>query len=321
MRRLKYFLIILLSVLFVYSCNPNTGNSTGDNQNTENNENNDNNESSEKAIIINHNSINLAKVPEEWIVKAKEKFKIAYSHTSHGSQIVTGMKALSSYSDSSVSLKNVVASLPISFTYSSWGFATGVFFADYWGDEAEGYDLGHNGDLTWSNATKMLLSRNGNDRNVVMWSWCGGVSDNDERGIKAYLDAMNKLEKDYPDIKFIYMTGHLDGTGVNGNLHKRNEQIRIYCEKNGKILFDFADIESYDPNGKYFLDRGADDGCNYDSGNWAEQWIGANSDSELARLAKSGNCEECAHSQRLNCIMKGRAFWYMMARMAGWNGN
>ena len=45
------------------------------------------------------------------------------------------------------------------------------------------------------------------------------------------------------------MTGHLDGGGTAGNLNVRNNQIRNYCIANDKILFDFADIESYKPNG------------------------------------------------------------------------
>ena len=69
-----------------------------------------------------------------------------------------------------------------------------------------------------------------NNINVVIWSWCGGVSDNTEEGINIYLNAMNQLEEDYPDVKFVYMTGHLDGTGEEGNLHIRNEQIRKFLK-------------------------------------------------------------------------------------------
>ena len=61
------------------------------------------------------------------------------------------------------------------------------------------------------------------------------------------------------------MTGHLDTTGVDGNLHQRNEQIREYCSTNNKWLFDFADIESNDPDGYYYLDKAAYDTCSYDS--------------------------------------------------------
>src|SRR5690606_14437501 len=105
-------------------------------------------------------------------------------------------------------------------------------------------------------------------------SWCGGCSENTEAGIDAYLTAMTNLERDFPGVTFVYMTGHLDGSGESGNLHRRNEQIRDYCVDNGKVLFDFADLESYDPDGNYFLDKAADDGCNYEkvngqAGNWA----------------------------------------------------
>jgi len=125
---------------------------------------------------------------------------------------------------------------------------------------------------------------------------------------------MNQLETDYPGVTFVYMTGHLDGTGVAGNLHVRNNQIRDYCIANNKVLFDFADIESYDPDGNYYLDRGADDNCNYDGGNWAIEWCAAHPGNSLCDWC------DCAHSQPLNCNLKARAFWWMLARLAGWDG-
>ena len=121
-------------------------------------------------------------------------------------------------------------------------------------------------------------------------------------------------------------TGHLDAGGATGNLNLRNAQIRNYCLKNNKILFDFAAIESFGPDRKTnYMKLLANDNCDYDSDgnqsldtNWAIDWVESHPDSALARLA--GKCGDCAHSQTLNCVLKGRAFWWMMARLAGWNG-
>ena len=78
--------------------------------------------------------------------------------------------------------------------------------------------------------------------------------DDNRRACSLYLSLMDGLEQEFPGVTFVYMTGHLTGTGVGGNLNQRNEQIRAYCRANNKVLFDFADIESYDPDGDYFLD-------------------------------------------------------------------
>ncbi len=248
-----------------------------------------------QPIITGHLCTSLEELPDEWIITAKEELTIWYGHTSHGSQITTGMQNLMSH-----------YGFPYDYNYSGSGGALSY--------QEVGGDLGHNGDLTWEATTRNKLNEPGNDRNVVIWSWCGGVSNNTEDGINIYLNAMNQLEIDFPEVKFVYMTGHLDGTGEEGNLHVRNNQIRNYCIANNKILFDFADIESYDPDGNYFLDLYANDNCNYTGGNWAQEWCGANPGSDLC-----WDCS-CAHSQPLNCNLKGRAFWWMISRIAGWTG-
>lgn len=152
-----------------------------------------------------------------------------------------------------------------------------------------------------------------------MWSWCG-QADTSEANIQLYLDLMSGLEVDYPHVTFVYMTGHLNGTGETGNLYQRNNQIRNHCIANESVLFDFADIESYDPDGNYFRDKIANDNCDYDSdgngsreSNWADEWCAANP-------GQCPACNSCAHSRCLNCYLKGKAFWWIMARIAGWDG-
>jgi|LGOV01.1.fsa_nt_gb hypothetical protein len=43
------------------------------------------------AIIIDHTCTDLSEIPEEWISQSKAMFNMSYGHTSHGSQIVSGM--------------------------------------------------------------------------------------------------------------------------------------------------------------------------------------------------------------------------------------
>jgi len=252
-----------------------------------------------KPIIADHTSTDLQRLPLAYIAKAKSEFGISYGHTSHGSQIVSGMVELQHKDDQ--------------FAFDFAGSDNVLKLFDH---EPRG-DLGNPNRVEWSQRTRDMLDERGDYVNIVIWSWCGQVSGASEEDIDLYLNLMQELEKDYPGVVFIYMTGHLDGSGETGNLHQRNEQIREFCKANNKVLYDFADIERYDPDGNDFLSRNADDGCNYiDNGiknNWAKEWCNRNPD----------QCNEyrCAHSESLNCDKKAAAFWWLISRIAGWSGD
>lgn len=266
------------------------------------------------AIIVDHACTDLSRIPATAIADAKARLRIAYGHTSHGSQLITGMNALAANSLYSWNAGGTNGALKI----HDGGLAGDVGYHPQWVNNTRAY-LG-----TPDAATGRGTSHA--DINVILWSWCGQVSSRTQQDmISTYLAPMTQLETEYPGVKFVYMTGHLDGTGAQGNLNQRNEQIRAYCRANRKILFDFADIESYAPGGATnFMERLADDGCNYDSDangtrdqNWASQWLAAHPSDPLAVAAKA--CGSCAHSETLNCIQKGRAAWWLWARLGGWS--
>ena len=259
------------------------------------------------AVIVNHTSISSDRIPSTWIDQAKQKLHIAYGHTSHGSQISTGM----------------AGSLPWQERTTPSALAGGgaLDLRDYYGDFGGlgvASDLGNPNRTAWESATRTYLAQNP-AINVIIWSWCGQV-DGTQAEIQQYLDLMNGLEHDFPNVKFVYMTGHTDGAALTGNVPTRNKQIRDYCNANNKILYDFADIESYDPDGTYFGDKLVNDACDYDSNgdgirdrNWAIDW-------QNAHPGEWYNCES-AHSQPLNANMKAYAAWWLWARLAGWDGN
>ena len=252
--------------------------------------------------IIDHPMANLPLISSESIVKAKTKLHIAYGHTSHGSQLISGMEGLITFKGSLYSFNNGGSDGSLDLRDRPFSGAS---------------DLGNPNRTAWSEATRKYLDENP-DINVVIWSWCGQVSSASEEDINTYLSLMSQLEEDYPNIKFVYMTGHLDGSGVDGNLNLRNEQIRKYCRENRKILYDFADIESYDPDGNInYMLLNANDGCYYDSdgngsrdANWAVDW--QNSHTVNVDWYNCGS----AHSQPLNANLKAYAAWALWTSIA-----
>lgn len=257
----------------------------------------------DSVLIASHTATLLSAIPEQWILKAKSDLHIAYGHTSHGSQLITGMDGL-------VTAKGQL------YSFNSTGSGGALELRDTPFSGAS--DLGNPNFTAWESATRTYLASHA-EINVVIWSWCGQVSSASAADITTYLTLMNGLERDYPNVKFVYMTGHLDGSGVTGNLYQRDEQIRAFVRENKKILYDFADIESYNPDGVPFVDKNANDNCDYDSDgngsldrNWATDW----------QTAHPGQWFSCsaAHSQPLNGNLKAYAAWYLWARLAGWDG-
>jgi hypothetical protein len=256
------------------------------------------------ALIIDHNSVkDFDKIPAFWLAEAK-KLALHYAHTSHGSQIISGILALEDSTYSVAVRESGTEGLPPAETPAALRIYDGnppetyIEPDDYW-DGDSGMD-------------RTRAVANTGNYNFSMWSWCGQQSSNDTATVQSYLDNLNTLESEFPAMRFIYMTGHTDGTDTPltpGTLKYNNNLVRQYVINNNKVLFDFADIESYDPDGNYYVNNSEGD-CT-----WCQTWCN-NHPADCTNLTSS-----CAHSHPYNCKLKAKAFWYMMARLAGWNGN
>ncbi len=275
------------------------------------------------SMIIDHHNTDISQIPVTAIEQAKATLHIAYGHTSHGSQLISGMGSggtqLDSFLNNSPRYNSSISGIYSGLYTWNNGGANGALDLH---DHAMGGDVGYY--PAWLNNTRAYLDDPANsDVNVIIWSWCGQASGYSEQDmLNKYLIPMNQLEQDYPDVTFVYMTGHLNGSGETGNLHLRNEQIRQYCLLNNKVLYDFADIESYDPDGLVnYMTLIANDNCDYDGddngsreSNWALSW--QNNHSIDVDWWASG----AAHSRHLNGNLKGFAAWWLWARIAGWDG-
>ena len=259
-------------------------------------------------VLIDHRDTDIAKWSGAQIERAKGALHIAYGHTSHGSQLTDGMSGLVDFANGG----GKGLSLPENIFAWNYGGTDGALDLH---DYAMCGDVGYYPD--WVVCTSNYLNDPANaDVNVILWSWCGQMSGKYANGTLSneYLLPMAQLERDYPGVTFVYMTGHVD-IWNDANQKAACQAIRDYCQANDKVLYDFADIEHWDPDGTFF--EFVDDYCAiYDgaggtaTGNWATEWQAAH--------VEGVDWYDCsaAHSVALNGNRKAYAAWALWCELA-----
>ncbi|MHA1484594.1 MAG: hypothetical protein ACTSPR_04665 [Candidatus Thorarchaeota archaeon] len=247
------------------------------------------------GLIIDHTCIDLGAIPAAWIDAAQDDVRVHYAHTSHGGQITEGLGRIESDN--------------LTFAYSR---GSGTLPTDenalcmLDGNPPHSYITP---ELYWQGASAVTITQTTLDNNptltVSLWSWCTQLNGYTEPQTQEYLDAMAALEAANPSITFVYMTCNAQSSGGSGyNRWLRNEQIRQYRIDNNKVLFDFADLDCWS-NGVQ---------------NTYEHIVGESTyDIPLEHEDFNGN--EAGHTTYTSCEQKGRAFWWLMAMLAGWNAS
>ena len=287
MKSIKIFLLIFIFILPLFNC------STGSDENGSNES--EELEGNTKAIIADHNSVDLSSISDEWIVKVKEIIEVHYCHTSHGSQIMTGLERLMD--------GNFAISIQLSPKYNYYPDNCNMPDTDLYlslmdGQYTDGYcETYVSPDLYWESDHGLSLTRNmlnNHNVNVSMFAWCSQLDYYSSSDVENYLNKMEALEKEFPDVVFVYMTGNAQSG--ERNRYERNNQIRQYCKDNNKVLFDFADLDCW-YNGEQYTEDG------------------------IPMEHPHYNGDEAGHTTYNSCENKAKAFWWLMARISGWDGN
>lgn len=271
----------------------------------------------------------LRSIPTTYIDEARNDFEIAYAHTSHGTHGSYGVYGLPGFQ----------AGDDVRFAVSSSDEDGALYFRDGAFGTVSAPDLS-NADNDWSGWVDQnrdwLEDPDNADVDIWMWSWCS-ISDHD---ISAYLASMQTLINEYgaggskvgpgrsraDPVTFIFMTGHAEGDNVGEGRPKNQADLIVdYCRARNYWCIDYYSIDTHAMDGTYYEDTD-DNGASaeYDGnfyGDWQESHtLGA--DWYENRTEPGGSVDYGNHNdQHITANRKAFAFWWVLARVAGWSGN
>ena len=286
----------------------------------------------------------LRSIPAQYIDKARSTLHIAYQHTSHGTHVTRGMLGLTTYKSGDgdqfgIKFTSSGRVTPFSGTEGDGKLDFHDYAINIW---PYNENTPPSPDLSVNETAFIQLTRNFLDApenqeiNVIMWSWCN-ILGHDVAG--NYLPGMQTLIDEYGPggtqilsgkrsvpVTFIFMTGHAnynDNVGP-GKPRDQAKLITEYCKTNGYFCLDYYDIDTHDMEGQYWEDAG-DDGNSPTGGEFYRTWQDSHRIGEdwfENRDPVNGEYTPGAHNtQHITANRKAYAMWWILARIAGWDGN
>ncbi len=267
--------------------------------------------------IANENT--LRSIPEEYINAARNTLHIAYQHTSHGTHVSYGMFGLPGFKAGDEGLFAITNNNP---QPDKLDFRDNAM-ASYAEPGEDASDLSRN-ETAFIQATSNYLDDPDNSEiNVVMWSWCDIAGHDVETN---YIPGMQTLINEYGNsVTFVFMTGHAnkDNNVGKGKPKNQAELIINYCRENKFHCLDYYGIDTHDMEGNYWEDAG-DDGNSSTGGNFYADWQNSHSLGTgyfENRSSPGGSVAYGQHNtQHITANRKAYAMWYILARIAGWDG-
>jgi hypothetical protein len=268
----------------------------------------------------------LRNIPIDYINKARNELHVAYQHTSHGTHVSYGMFGLQDYKNGDNVLFGITNNDPQN---------NKLDFRDYAMDFP---DLSQSNESGFVQATRDYLDNPDNaEINVIMWSWCSISGHNVEGN---YLPGMEKLIGEYGiggtkigtgegkrvnPVTFIFMTGHAEGDNIGEGRPKNQAQLIIdFCNLNHQFCLDYYGIDTHDLLGNYWDDANDNGESAKYGGNFYHDFQNEYSVGNGYYENKTSPGGEVSYGQHndqhITANRKAYAMWYILARIAGWNG-
>ena len=273
----------------------------------------------------------LRAIPDSHINTARTTLHVAYFHTSHGTHVSYGAYGLPGFKtgdDTKFGITSNTAAVANKLDFHDFAY-NGSPYPDLSTADADW--------SAWRDQVRSYLDSSANSAiNVMMWSWC----DITGHSVPNYLSSMQTLIDEYgpggskigtggghtrtTPVTFIFMTGHANA-GANtgaGNPREQAALITDYCDTHGYFCIDYYSIDTHAMDDTYYEDTGDNGNSASYGGNFFEDWQASHSvgvDWYENRDSPGGSAVYGVHNtQHITANRKAFAFWWVLARIAGY---